>query len=689
MSKRLTLAVLLGCVTALVGGLFVHLPWGWAKEQSTGLHWLFQARGPQAAPADITVIATTKAASDALQVPYDTRLWPRTLHAELVDGLHRSGARTIVFDLLFRQERGAEDEVFAASIAAAGNVLLLEFLEKSIVGVTGTGTEGLNIALHRRVPPDASIAAAAVATAPFTLPKVPLQVAQFWIFDRNAGDAASLPLSAMLVQSRSTYGTLWRSIERIAPELAARLPDPDEVSSVARAYVEAAEPLAGALREIPELRGKILDQVSEIDVAGNESHRDALAQVLAALVDPPSRYLNFYGPPWTIRTISYDAALRQLSDAASSDAWSGQAIFIGLSSPVQWEQQDEFVTPYSDPQTGLDLSGIEILATAFANLRDRTALRPLSPGYTLLLVLGWGLLVGLVARLITPLWAGIVVLSLSGVYFYTTLRLFTEMYLWLPLVTPLLVQSPLALFVATALHYRAAKRDRIRIRELFGYYLPDAVVERLVREGFHPGQDRESVFGICLYSDAAQYTSLSEGMDPDALAAYMNAYYEVIFEPVRRHGGIISDVVGDAMMAIWAARHDDLAIRNSACRAALEILEAVERRSTSSDGPLLPTRIGLHCGTMTMAHVGAGDHFEYRAVGDIVNTASRLEALNKELGTSLLVSAETLKGVDAAVSRPLGSFVLAGKHTPLEVCELLGWGTATSSPATNSFKYPR
>jgi adenylate cyclase len=153
----------------------------------------------------------------------------------------------------------------------------------------------------------------------------------------------------------------------------------------------------------------------------------------------------------------------------------------------------------------------------------------------------------------------------------------------------------------------------------------------------------------------------------------MNAYYEVIFEPVRRHGGIVSDVVGDAMMAIWAARHDDLAIRTAACRAALEILDAVERRNASGDGPTLPTRIGLHCGEMAMAHVGARDHFEYRAVGDIVNTASRLEGLNKELGTSLLVSAETLRGVGAAVSRPLGAFVLEGKRASIEVHELLGW----------------
>ncbi len=686
MPKRLTSAVFLGLACAVAGGLFVTLPWGWAKEESMGLHWFFQARGPQAAPAGITVVAITKAASDALHVPYEAKQWPRTLHAELVEGLRDAGARTIVFDLLFRHARGAEDQVLAAAIEAAGNVLLLEFLDKSVMGLVGSGTEGLNAALHRRVLPVAPIAAAAVATAPFTLPKVPLQVAQFWNFDRNAGDAASLPLLALLVQARSTYGTLWRSVESTAPELAAKLPSSGEIVSEARTYAEAAEPLTAALRQRPGLREQILRQAIKIGAADEgDTNSELLESVLAALADPPSRYLNFYGPPWTIQTIPYDQALRELSgepgEGSNANAYSGRAVFVGLSSPVQWEQQDEFTTPYSDPETGHDLSGIEILATALANLRDRTTIQPLSPGHTLLLVLSWGLLLGFFARLTTPFWAAVALLCLCGAYTYAAVRLFTEAYLWLPLVTPLLVQAPLALFVATTLHYREAKRDRIRIREIFGYYLPDHVVERLVREGFHPGQDVESVYGVCLYSDAAHYTTLSEGMTPDALAAFMNEYYELIFEPVRRHGGIISDVVGDAMMAIWAARRDELATRTAACRAALEILDAVERRSASSDGPVLPTRIGLHCGAVTMAHVGAGDHFEYRAVGDIVNTASRLEALNKELGTTLLVSAETLMGVDAAVSRPLGSFVLAGKHTPLDVHELCAWNADASTIA--------
>lgn len=667
-SRRMSSALLLGGVCALIGSLFLLSPFGWALEESVGLRWLFQARGPQPAPADVTVVAITKDASDALDVSYEPKRWPRILHTELVGGLHRAGARTITFDLLFAQDRGEADGGFAAAIKAAGNVVLLEFLEKRIVEVAGTADQ--DAALLRRVPPTASIAAAALATAPFTLPKVPLHVAQFWTFDRNAGDAVSLPLAALLVYAGPTFASLWEAVEASAPELAGQLVASSGAWGGAHAYIDSAETLAAALRRLPRLPEEILRRA--VERGASRTDRELIESVLDAVADPPSRYLNFYGPPWSVRTIPYDEALRELSVGPKPDAWSEHAVFVGLSSPVQWEQMDEFTTPFSDPDTGHDLSGIEILATAFANLRDRTYLRPLATSRALILVLGWGLLVGLLARLTTPLWAAVALLALCAAYFYTALRLFSDSYVWLPLVTPLMAQAPLALFIATTSHYRAAKRDRLRIRELFGYYLPEAVVERLVREGFHPGQDRESVFGVCLYSDAAQYTTLSESMASEQLATYMNSYYEVIFEPVRRHGGIVSDVVGDAMMAIWAARSNDREIRAAACQAALEILDAVKQRNASGEGPMLATRIGLHCGAMTMAHVGAGDHFEYRAVGDIVNAASRLEGLNKELGTSVLVSADTVAGLDNIVSRPLGSHRLAGKQTPIEVNELIG-----------------
>ena len=209
-----------------------------------------------------------------------------------------------------------------------------------------------------------------------------------------------------------------------------------------------------------------------------------------------------------------------------------------------------------------------------------------------------------------------------------------------PLIVPVGVQIPLLCFGAVLWKYIDTNRERRNIREAFGYYLPDAVVDQLADSVAHVKTGGQLVYGICLFTDAAQYASLAETMDPQGLGRFMNAYYAAVFEPVRRRGGIVSDVIGDAMLAIWAAAEPDATLRKQACLAALEIADAVDQFKHTSGTLELPTRIGLHAGPMLLGSIGALDHYEYRAVGDMVNTASRVEGLNKFLGTQILVSAE-------------------------------------------------
>jgi adenylate cyclase len=151
----------------------------------------------------------------------------------------------------------------------------------------------------------------------------------------------------------------------------------------------------------------------------------------------------------------------------------------------------------------------------------------------------------------------------------------------------------------------------------------------------------------------------------------MNRYYAVLFEPVKQHGGLVQDVVGDSMLAVWATSKPDASLRNRACLAALDIVSAVDRFNLESGRLALPTRLGLHSGRLLLGSVGAMDHYEYRAVGDIVNTATRLEGLNKHLGTRILVSGDVLDGLPGLLSRELGAFLLAGKSRPVLVHELL------------------
>jgi adenylate cyclase len=115
----------------------------------------------------------------------------------------------------------------------------------------------------------------------------------------------------------------------------------------------------------------------------------------------------------------------------------------------------------------------------------------------------------------------------------------------------------------------------------------------------------------------------------------------------------------------------DGATQARACAGALAVAAAVERFNAVPGQPQLPTRIGLHTGPVRLGAIGGAGHMEFRAVGDIVNTASRIDSLNKRLGTRILVSAETLAGAGGLPSRELGTFLLAGKSTPLVIHELL------------------
>jgi adenylate cyclase len=125
------------------------------------------------------------------------------------------------------------------------------------------------------------------------------------------------------------------------------------------------------------------------------------------------------------------------------------------------------------------------------------------------------------------------------------------------------------------------------------------------------------------------------------------------------------------MMALWTTTHPDAQLRNQACLAALEISRAVDQFNQNSHAFQLPTRIGLHSGHLALGSVGAINHFEYRAVGDIVNTVSRIESLNKQLGTGILVSADVLHQVDDFHTRELGEFFLSGKSKPVVLHELI------------------
>jgi len=243
--------------------------------------------------------------------------------------------------------------------------------------------------------------------------------------------------------------------------------------------------------------------------------------------------------------------------------------------------------------------------------------------------------------------------------------------MWMPIVVPLFVQSPLGFFGAVLLNYFDTNKERQNIRKALAYYVPNDVVNELAKNIVDIRRAGEMVYGVCLFTDAADYTHLSEGMSPEELSNFMHEYFEATFAPIKKHGGLVVDLKGDSILALWKSERPEPALREQACHAALELARAVRQFNGSFPSLKLPTRIGLHAGQIYLGNIGAGEHYIYGPTGDAVNTASRMDGLNKYLRTEILVSGEVIQDLCGFLTKEIGTFRLKGKSQPVIVHELL------------------
>ncbi|NIP90031.1 MAG: adenylate/guanylate cyclase domain-containing protein, partial [Gammaproteobacteria bacterium] len=172
-----------------------------------------------------------------------------------------------------------------------------------------------------------------------------------------------------------------------------------------------------------------------------------------------------------------------------------------------------------------------------------------------------------------------------------------------------------------------------------------------------------------LYSDLESFTGLAEGMSPREVVAMLNEYFPAVIEPINRHGGIVNQFQGDAMLVTFNVPVEDPHHADQAVRAAREIQEIVGGRTFA--GRSLRTRIGITTGTVIAGNVGSGDRMNYTVHGDAVNLAARLEQLNKEHGTQVLVSGATTSLLaDSYPLEPIGEVDIRGKNKSVAVFKL-------------------
>ena len=214
----------------------------------------------------------------------------------------------------------------------------------------------------------------------------------------------------------------------------------------------------------------------------------------------------------------------------------------------------------------------------------------------------------------------------------------------------------------------AGLKESVLVRETLGRFVPTDVARTLLTEGgeLSPRQSEATV----LFCDLEGFTALTETLGPDGIVELLNEYFEVMVGILERYRGVVTQFQGDAILATFNVPVPDRAHAANALRAAIEMQCAAKRRTFA--GQRVANRVGINTGRVVAGAVGAKGRLSYTVHGDAVNLAARLEALNKELGTRILVSEATAAQVEGFDLRPMGEVPVRGQTAPVAVYALGG-----------------
>jgi adenylate cyclase len=211
------------------------------------------------------------------------------------------------------------------------------------------------------------------------------------------------------------------------------------------------------------------------------------------------------------------------------------------------------------------------------------------------------------------------------------------------------------------------KRLRDQQKELVRRFATREVAADLDAQGFALGGRR--VTATTLFCDIRGFTSMAEKLQPEQTIELLNTYYTLMFDAISGHGGVVNQMVGDGLMAIFGAPLPIADPAGSAVRAGMEMLELIELLNRERAGlPPLRIGVGIATGEVIAGYTGTQQRATYTCVGDTVNLAARLEAHTKEAGRSLLIDGATCAALGAAVVREaLGSITVRGREAAVEV----------------------
>ncbi|HEV8475057.1 MAG TPA: adenylate/guanylate cyclase domain-containing protein [Methylomirabilota bacterium] len=370
--------------------------------------------------------------------------------------------------------------------------------------------------------------------------------------------------------------------------------------------------------------------------------------------------INYVGRRGTILTIPSDtiAALADATEEPAADnPLRGRIVMVGGAFE---DSRDIYRTPQGR------MAGVEIHANVVHMLTSGRLIRPSSWLLGFAIDAAVVLVAGVVLLTMRPLLGTLVCVVGAFVIGVPAASLaFDRGGYWIDFLLPVLATCVMGL----GTDYLA----RRRVRDSFGRYLSRELLTRVLDDA--PSLRGERRVVSILFSDLRGYTTLSEGMTPEAIVSHLNEYFHAMTAAIFAHRGLINDFVGDAVMAIFGAPVPDGDHALHAVQAATAMDKALielNQRWTARGLPLFQMGIGIHTGSVFAGNVGGRDRIKYTVIGDPVNVASRVEGLNKELSTTILITAETLAVVgDRVQVKDRGPMHVKGRVEEVRVYEVL------------------
>ncbi|WP_373419956.1 CHASE2 domain-containing protein [Herbaspirillum sp. RV1423] len=364
----------------------------------------------------------------------------------------------------------------------------------------------------------------------------------------------------------------------------------------------------------------------------------------------------------------YVSAVDILKGRIPKNDLAGRILLVGTTVPGLYDLRATPVSP--------NYPGVEIHANIIASILDGDfKQRPeFAVGFDLVQIVAIGLVLGLLLPLLGPLWA--IVLSSAAAFGIGAFNfwLYDSAGLVLPMATALLLIA--ALFICNlGWGYLFEYRNRRAIVNLFGEYVAPELVAEMAANPTHYNMEGESRELTVMFSDVRGFTTISEGLPPNELREYINAYLTAMSEDIRGNRGTLDKYIGDAVMAFWGA---PVALPDHAARAVATALKMQQTVVTLNQDflkrnwPPLKIGIGLNTGAMRVGDMGSKIRRAYTVMGDAVNLSSRLESITKVYGVGVLVGQATRAAAPQFAYRELDSVRVKGKNEPVPIFEPLG-----------------